>query len=335
MFDDLVRQRRRRGRELQRRHRRPASASGTRSRSEINPRDRLPVDQRLRRRRAGQGHGLDLPGAERPHDAPRAATATRRCGTPCRSATSSGPLFGVIGHARGALHARADGPRPARRRRPARRAHLAASRPSRGTRWSGRGSQMRTGNVVPRLAPFGIFPTTDGYVAVCAPDRAVRARRVRGDRRGPSSYEDERFSSRDRRVANAAELHALIAAWAATSTTAEATAALDAQRRRRRPSCATPRPPSATRAALRARRDGAARPPRARARRRSLRERLPGAVLRGAGGLRHAAAEARRAQRVHPRRAARLPARADRGAPRRRRYLRRLAVRHKHDRAGS
>ena len=34
------------------------------------------------------------------------------------------------------------------------------------------GIQMRTGNVVPRLAPFGIFATHDGYVALCAPTDA-------------------------------------------------------------------------------------------------------------------------------------------------------------------
>ena len=34
------------------------------------------------------------------------------------------------------------------------------------------GIEMRTGNVVPRLAPFGIFATTDGYVALCAPTDA-------------------------------------------------------------------------------------------------------------------------------------------------------------------
>ena len=34
------------------------------------------------------------------------------------------------------------------------------------------GIEMRTGNVVPRLAPFGIFATTDGFVALCAPTDA-------------------------------------------------------------------------------------------------------------------------------------------------------------------
>ncbi len=90
------------------------------------------------------------------------------------------------------------------------------------------GIATRTGNVVPRLAPFGIFPTTDGFVAVCAPTEPF-ARGVFEALGRPELYEDERFANRDRRVANEAELHALIADWTATRTAAEATAAFEAQ----------------------------------------------------------------------------------------------------------
>jgi crotonobetainyl-CoA:carnitine CoA-transferase CaiB-like acyl-CoA transferase len=90
------------------------------------------------------------------------------------------------------------------------------------------GIATRTGNVVPRLAPFGIFPTTDGFVAVCAPTEPF-ARGVFEAIARPELYEDERFANRDRRVANQAELHALIADWTSTRTAAEATAAFDAQ----------------------------------------------------------------------------------------------------------
>jgi CoA:oxalate CoA-transferase len=31
------------------------------------------------------------------------------------------------------------------------------------------GVPQRTGQTVPRLAPFGIYPTADGYAAICAP----------------------------------------------------------------------------------------------------------------------------------------------------------------------
>jgi crotonobetainyl-CoA:carnitine CoA-transferase CaiB-like acyl-CoA transferase len=87
------------------------------------------------------------------------------------------------------------------------------------------GIQMRTGNVVPRLAPFGIFETHDGYVALCAPTDAF-ALGVFDAIGRPELAVDDRFSTRDRRVANAAELHALVAAWAAPLSTAEATARL-------------------------------------------------------------------------------------------------------------
>jgi crotonobetainyl-CoA:carnitine CoA-transferase CaiB-like acyl-CoA transferase len=90
------------------------------------------------------------------------------------------------------------------------------------------GIEMRTGNVVPRLAPFGIFATRDGHVALCAPTDAF-ARGVFEAIGKPALVEDDRFSSRDRRVANSAELHGLIAAWAAPLTSAEAAAELDAQ----------------------------------------------------------------------------------------------------------
>jgi crotonobetainyl-CoA:carnitine CoA-transferase CaiB-like acyl-CoA transferase len=90
------------------------------------------------------------------------------------------------------------------------------------------GIEMRTGNVVPRLAPFGIFRTLDGHVALCAPTDAF-ARGVFEAIGARELEQDDRFSSRDRRVANAAELHALIAGWAATRTSAEATRELDAR----------------------------------------------------------------------------------------------------------
>jgi CoA:oxalate CoA-transferase len=90
------------------------------------------------------------------------------------------------------------------------------------------GIEMRTGNVVPRLAPFGIFATLDGHVALCAPTDAF-ARGVFEAIGEPGLLDDERFSTRDRRVARSAELHALISEWAAARTSAEATAELEAR----------------------------------------------------------------------------------------------------------
>jgi CoA:oxalate CoA-transferase len=89
------------------------------------------------------------------------------------------------------------------------------------------GIPTRTGNAVPRLAPFGIFMTADGYLAICAPLDAM-ARGVFTAMGRPELAVDERFSTRDRRVRNWIELHALIDAWAASHTTEEAVNLLQA-----------------------------------------------------------------------------------------------------------
>jgi crotonobetainyl-CoA:carnitine CoA-transferase CaiB-like acyl-CoA transferase len=90
------------------------------------------------------------------------------------------------------------------------------------------GIEMRTGNTVPRLAPFGIFPTQDGHVALCAPTDAF-ARGVFAALGRPELVEDERFATRDRRVANARALHAEIEEWAAGRSAAAVVAALEAE----------------------------------------------------------------------------------------------------------
>lgn len=88
------------------------------------------------------------------------------------------------------------------------------------------GIPMRTGNTVPRLAPFGIFPTSDGYIALCAPTEAF-ARGVLAAIGRAELAEDERFASRDARVAHARELHGEIERWTRTRPTAAAVAALE------------------------------------------------------------------------------------------------------------
>ena len=55
------------------------------------------------------------------------------------------------------------------------------------------GIEMRTGNTVPRLAPFGIFATLDGYVALCAPSDAFAVGVFEALGR-PELVEDERYS---------------------------------------------------------------------------------------------------------------------------------------------
>jgi CoA:oxalate CoA-transferase len=78
----------------------------------------------------------------------------------------------------------------------------------------------RTGQHVPRLAPFGTFKAQDGFFALCAPvDRL--AHRVFQAMEQPFLSKDLRFATRDARVINADSLHALIADWAREKTLSE------------------------------------------------------------------------------------------------------------------
>lgn len=88
------------------------------------------------------------------------------------------------------------------------------------------GLPLRTGDYVPRLAPFGTFATSDGWFALCAPTDSFARGALRAVGR-PELVEDPRFVTRDGRVANADELHALIADWASTLTTAEAVSRME------------------------------------------------------------------------------------------------------------
>ena len=90
------------------------------------------------------------------------------------------------------------------------------------------GLPQRTGSMVPRLAPFGIFPAADGHIALCAPTDAF-ARGVfeaigRGD-----LVDDERFRTRDQRVARADQVHDMISAWSKGLAVEEALDALTRQ----------------------------------------------------------------------------------------------------------
>lgn len=89
------------------------------------------------------------------------------------------------------------------------------------------GVPARTGNALPRLAPFGIFPAADGFVALCAPTDAFAAGVLRAIGRA-DLLDDRRFGTRDQRVTHAGELHDLIAEWSAGRSQAEVLAALAA-----------------------------------------------------------------------------------------------------------
>jgi crotonobetainyl-CoA:carnitine CoA-transferase CaiB-like acyl-CoA transferase len=88
------------------------------------------------------------------------------------------------------------------------------------------GQETRTGNTMPRLAPFGIFPTQDGYVAICAPTDGFTASllRVMGKE---ELISDERFVDRNNRVKNNQTLHQMVQAWTQSLPTEEAVLLLE------------------------------------------------------------------------------------------------------------
>ncbi len=71
------------------------------------------------------------------------------------------------------------------------------------------GVPQRTGQTVPRLAPFGIYPTQDGYVAICAPTEAF-ASSLFAAMGTPELSQDARFRTRDVRFQNVDELDRIV-----------------------------------------------------------------------------------------------------------------------------
>jgi len=88
------------------------------------------------------------------------------------------------------------------------------------------GVPQRTGLTVPRLAPFGLYRTIDGYVSICAPMEAIAHALFHAIGR-PDLITDARFAIRDARVVNVAELDSIIGAFTGTRTNAEVIAALE------------------------------------------------------------------------------------------------------------
>ena len=82
------------------------------------------------------------------------------------------------------------------------------------------GLPQRTGRMVPRLTPFGIYESADGHVAICAPTEQF-ARAVFAAIGRPEFETDQRFATRDARVAHVVEMNASIEAFTRTITTAD------------------------------------------------------------------------------------------------------------------
>lgn len=88
------------------------------------------------------------------------------------------------------------------------------------------GVPLRTGQTVPRLAPFGVYPTQDGFIAVCAPTDLF-AQSLFAAMGPPEFATDQRFATRDLRVRNSDELDVLVERFTRSMTTAQAIAKLD------------------------------------------------------------------------------------------------------------
>ena len=81
------------------------------------------------------------------------------------------------------------------------------------------GLPQRTGRIVPRLTPFGVYESADGYVAICAPTEHF-ARGVFAAIGHPEFAADSRFATRDARVAHVDQMNAAIEAFTRTLPTA-------------------------------------------------------------------------------------------------------------------
>jgi CoA:oxalate CoA-transferase len=88
------------------------------------------------------------------------------------------------------------------------------------------GVAQRTGLTVPRLAPFGMYRTLDGYVSICAPTEAFARALFQAIGR-PELASDPRFASRDDRVVNVSEVDAIVEAFTVGRTSAEVVASLE------------------------------------------------------------------------------------------------------------
>jgi CoA:oxalate CoA-transferase len=88
------------------------------------------------------------------------------------------------------------------------------------------GLPQRTGLRMPRLNPFGVYPTRDGYLAICAYTDPFAHALFRAMGRAELAA-NENFRTRDQRVENAAALDAIIEEFTGARSTAETIAALD------------------------------------------------------------------------------------------------------------
>ena len=92
------------------------------------------------------------------------------------------------------------------------------------------GLPQRTGRMVPRLTPFGVYRSADGYISICAPTEQF-ARGVFAAIGRPDLENDPRFATRDARVANMDAVNGVIEDFTRGLPTSRARDAVRAPRR--------------------------------------------------------------------------------------------------------
>jgi len=88
------------------------------------------------------------------------------------------------------------------------------------------GVPMRTGATVPRLTPFGVYPTADGNVVICCSGDRNFARLVHAMER-PELAHDPRFVTQVTRIRHYTDLDILVGGWTARLPTAAVIQRLD------------------------------------------------------------------------------------------------------------
>ena len=83
-----------------------------------------------------------------------------------------------------------------------------------------------TGLTVPRLAPFGLYRTKDGYISICAPTETFARSLFEAIGRA-DLIDDPRFVNRDARVENVRALDSIIGDFTNRYTNAEAFSILE------------------------------------------------------------------------------------------------------------
>jgi CoA:oxalate CoA-transferase len=90
------------------------------------------------------------------------------------------------------------------------------------------GVPKRTGPTVPRLSPLGVYPSSDGYVAICTVSDA-RFRTLTDLMGRPELASDPRFAKREQRTRNFAAIDAEVADWTRTLPGEQLVELLDAE----------------------------------------------------------------------------------------------------------